>query len=305
MYHQFGLTAATLGSLSTGSSIVVVPGTGRSVDSFMEAVQREKGTMYMGVPYIYSLMINVARRAGVKYDLSSLRLLASGGAPLEPVVVEQFKKVYGMDIHDIYGQTESICHVCLIPVHGPMKPGSSGKALACWEMKIFDENDNPVPSGTEGEIVLRGPVMNGFWNHPEATARTLRQGWLHTGDMGWMDKEGFLFITARKRRMLILKGQNIFPADIEEVLMTHPDVAEAKVAGTIDLVRGETVKAFVRLKKGAAATEQALKQYCQGRMADYKLPREILLVNEIPGDLPLWRRPTNLTAANLLMERKD
>jgi long-chain acyl-CoA synthetase len=305
MYHQFGLTAATLGSISAGSAIVIVPGTGRSIDSFMETVQREKGTMYMGVPYIYSLMINVARRAGIKYDLSSLRLLASGGAPLEPVVIERFKEVYGMDIHDIYGQTESICHVCLIPPRGPMKIGSSGKALPCWEMKIYGENDTEVPSGAEGEIVLRGPVMSGFWNHPEETTEILRGGWLHTGDMGWMDDEGYLFITARKRRMLILKGQNIFPADIEEVLMSHPEVAEAKALGAIDLVRGETVKAIVRLKSGAAVTAQALRQYCQGRMADYKLPKEIVLMEKMPDDAPLWRRPENLTADDLTLEGKD
>ncbi len=305
MFHQFGLTAALLGSLNTGNPVVVVPGTGRSVESFMEAVQREKGTMYMGVPYIYSLMINVAKRAGIKHDLSSLRLLCSGGAPLEPIVIERFKEVYGMDIHDIYGQTESICHVCLIPVHGPMKLGSSGKALPCWEMKIFDEEDKELPTGMEGEIVLKGPVMNGFLNHPEATARSLRNGWLHTGDIGYLDEDGFLFITARKRRMLILKGQNIFPADIEEVLSSHLDVAEAKVGGHIDLVRGETVKAFVHLRQGAAVTEQALRQYCQGRMADYKLPREIIFVEKMPDVIPLWRRPDNVTAADLILEGKD
>lgn len=305
MYHQFGLTAATLGSLQAGSAIVIVPGTGRSIDSFMEAVQQHKGTMFMGVPYIYSLMINVARRAGIKYDLSSLRMLASGGAPLEPILVDRFRDAYGMDIHDIYGQTESICHVCLIPPQGPVKPGSSGKALPCWEMMIFDEDDNELPSGAEGEIVLRGPVMNGFWNRPEETAEALRKGWLHTGDIGWIDEEGFLFITARKRRMLILKGQNIFPADIEEVLLTHPGVQEAKAGGHIDLIRGETVKAVVKLNKGAAVTAQELRQYCQGRMADYKIPKEIVFADEIPEDLPRWKRPQNVAAADLIMEGKD
>jgi long-chain acyl-CoA synthetase len=299
MYHQFGLTAATLGSLYAGTKMVIVPGTGRSVDSFMEAVQKEKGTMYMAVPYIYTLMINVAKRAGIKYDLSSLRLLCSGGAPLEPVIVERFKEVYGMDIHDIYGQTESICHVCCIPPHGPFKAGSSGPAIPNWEMKIFDKDDNEIPLGTEGEIVLRGPVMNGFWNHPKETKEALKHGWLHTGDMGWMDEDGFLFITARKRRMLILKGQNIFPADIEEVLETHPAVAEAKAGGHIDLIRGETVKAYVRLKQGAAATEHDLRQYCQGKMADYKIPKEVVIVEKLPEKLPLWRRPQNVSAADL------
>lgn len=305
MYHQFGLTAGLLASLNTGSRIIIVPGTGRSVDSFMDAVEKEKGTIYPGVPYIYSLMLNVARRTGIKHDLSSLRLLISGGAPLEPVIIERFKDVYGMDIHDIYGQTESVCHVTAMPVRGGIKPGSSGKTIPGWEMNIFDEKDNEVPPGIEGEIVLRGPVMSGFWNHPEATDRILRNGWLHTGDAGYMDEENYLYITSRKRRMLILKGQNIFPADIEEVLLTHPEVAGAKVMGHIDLIRGETVKALVRLKKGAKVTEQELRQFCQGRMADYKLPREIVFVDELPEDVPLWRRPQNLAASDLILEGKD
>jgi long-chain acyl-CoA synthetase len=298
MYHQFGLVAVLLASIYTGNSVVAVPGTGRSIESFMEAVEREKGTVYCGVPYIYSLMINVAKRAGIKHNLSSLRLLASGGAPLEPVVITQFKQYCGMDIRDIYGQTESICHCTVMPIHGTGKIGSSGKTLRCWEMKIFDENDQEMPSGQEGEIVLRGPVMSSFWNHPRETAEILRNGWLHTGDMGWIDEEGYLFITARKRRMLVLKGQNIFPGDIEAVLESHPKVAEAKVAGVIDLVRGETIKALVRLKTGQTATEQELRQYCQGHMADYKIPKAIEFVDVMPQVIPLWRRK-EYTAADI------
>ncbi len=290
MYHCFGLVAVLLASIYTGNTIAAVPGTGRSIESFMEAIAREKGTVYCGVPYIYSLMINVARRAGIKHDLSSLRLLASGGAPLEPIVINQFKQYYGMDVRDIYGQTESICHCTAMPINGTGKIGSSGKTLRCWEMKIFDENDNEMSSGREGEIVLRGPVMSSFWNQPEETAAILRNGWLHTGDIGWIDAEGYLFITARKRRMLVLKGQNIFPGDIEAVLATHPKIAEARVIGAIDLVRGETVKALVRLKAGVTATEQEMRQYCQGRMADYKVPKEITLVDIMPESIPLWRR---------------
>jgi long-chain acyl-CoA synthetase len=305
MYHQFGLTAVLLASLYKGNTVVVVPGTGRSIDSFMEAVEREKGTIYCGVPYIYSLMINVARRSVIKHDLSSLRLLVSGGAPLEPVVINRFKEYYGFDIRDIYGQTESVCHVTVMPIDGTGKIGSTGKTLPCWEMKIFDDNDNEMPPGHEGEIVLRGPFMTGFYNKPEATAKALRNGWLHTGDMGYLDEDGYLFITARKRRMLILKGQNIFPADIEEVLAAHPKVAEARVIGKIDLVRGETVKALVRLKKGQTLTEQELRQYCQGRMADYKLPREIVFVDAMPSEIPIWRRPQSFEAADLKLEGSD
>jgi len=291
MYHQFGLTAVLLASLYIGNTLVVVPGTGRSIDSFMEAVGREKGTIYCGVPYIYSLMSNVARREGIRYDLSSMRLWVSGGAPLEPDVIRLFKERYHANIIDVYGQTETVCHNTMMPMDGSGPPGSSGPALPFWEIKIFDEMDNELPPGAEGEIVMRGPVMTGFYNKPEATARIMRNGWLHTGDIGRLDKDGFLFITSRIRRMLILKGQNIFPADIEAVLLAHPAVVEARVMGVIDPVRGETVKALIKLKPGAKVTEQEIRQYCQGRMADYKLPRDIEFVEIMPEVIPLWRRP--------------
>jgi len=290
MYHQFGMTAVLIASIIKGSTIVVVPGTGRSIDSFMEAVEREKGTIYMGVPYIYSLMINVARREGIRHDLSSLRLCISGGAPLEIEVIRQFKQYFGFRLLDIWGQTETISQVTISPIDGTGQPGATGKPMPCWELKIFDENDNELPPNHVGEIVVRGPVMSGIYNKPEATAEIIRNGWLHTGDLGKVDENGYLFITGRKRRMIILKGQNIFPADIEEILLTHPRIAEAKIIGVPDIIRGETLKAMVRLKPGESATDQDIRQYCQGRMSDYKLPKEIVITDEIPEITPLWSR---------------
>jgi long-chain acyl-CoA synthetase len=302
MYHQFGLTAVLLASIHKGNTLVVVPGTGRSINSFMEAIERDKGTIYCGVPYIYSLMTNVARREGIKYDLSSMRLWVSGGAPLEPDVIRLFKQYYGFNIRDVYGQTETVCHITMMPIDGSGPAGSSGRTLPCWEIKILDQNDNELPPGEEGEIVTRGPVMIGFYDKPEDTAKIMRNGWLHTGDIGKLDADGFLYITGRKRRMLILKGQNIFPADIEAVLCGHPGIVEAKVIGAIDPVRGETVKALVKLKPGAKATEQEIRQYCQGRMADYKLPRETEFVEKMPVKIPLWRRPGSPEKSDLRLK---
>ncbi len=302
MYHQFGLTAVMLASIYKGNKVVVVPGTGRSIDSFMEAVEREKGTVYMGVPYIYSLMINVARREGIKHDLSSLRLCISGGAPLENAVIRLFRQYYGFNIIDVYGQTETVCHITMMPMDGSGSAGASGKALPCWEIKIFDENDNELPPGREGEIVTRGPIMTGFYNKPEATAKVIKNGWLHTGDIGKLDEDGLLYITGRKRRMLILKGQNIFPDDIESVLAAHPGIAEVRILGVIDLIRGETVKALVKLKPGETASEQEIRRYCQEHMADYKLPREVAFVDVMPEVVPLWKRPKNLEMADLTAE---
>ena len=293
MYHQFGLTSVLIASIIRGSKVFVVPGTGRSINSFMEIVEREKATIYMGVPYIYALMINVARREGVKYDLSSLRVCYSGGAPLPVEIIQLFKQYYNLNLLDIWGQTETVSHATASPIDGSGPIGASGQALPCWEMKIFDENDVELPTNEEGEIVMRGPLMAGFHNKPEATARVMKNGWLHTGDIGWMDDDGNLFITARKRIMLILKGQNIFPQDIEEVLNTHPKIAESRIVGVIDILRGETVKALVRLKSGETTTEQEIRQFCQGRMADYKLPREVVFMESIPEETPHWKRPKN------------
>jgi long-chain acyl-CoA synthetase len=291
MYHQFGLTSVLMASIAKGSTVVVVPGTGRSIHKFMEAVEREKGTIYLGVPYIYALMINVARREGIKHDLSSLRLCISGGAPLDVEIIRLFKQYYGFNLLDIWGQTESVSQVTVSPIDGTGKLGSSGKPMPCWEIKIFDENDDELPPDTEGEIVVRGPVMTGFYHKPGATAVTLRNGWLHTGDTGRIDEDGYLFITGRKRKILILKGQNIFPDDIEEVLLTHPKIAEARIVGVPDIVRGETIKALIRLKPGETVTEQEIRQFCQGRMADYKLPREIAFTDTMPEVIPNWTRP--------------
>jgi long-chain acyl-CoA synthetase len=302
MYHQFGLTSVLLASIVKGSTVVVVPGTGRSIDSFMEAVEREKGTIYMGVPYIYALMINVARREGIKHDLSSLRLCISGGAPLEPEIIQQFKQYYGFNLLDIWGQTETVSHATVSPIDGSGKIGSSGKPMPCWELKIFDDNDQELPANQEGEMVIRGPIMSGFYHKPEATAAAIRSGWLHTGDIGRIDEDGFLFITGRKRRMLILKGQNVFPDDIEEVLIAHPKIAGAKIIGVPDLIRGETIKALIRLKPGEKTTEQEIRQFCQGRMADYKLPRTIEFMDAIPEITPNWTRPKSWEAPELKIE---
>ena len=244
----------------------------------------------MGVPYIYALMINVARKEGVKYDLSSLRICLSGGAPLPVEIIHLFKQYFNLNLLDIWGQTETVSHVTVSPINGTGKPGATGKPMPCWEIKIFDDNDNELPPNQPGEIVVRGPVMTGFYNNPQATTEIIKNGWLHTGDIGKVDEDGYMFITGRKRKMIILKGQNIFPDDIEEVLLTHPKIAEAKVIGVPDMIRGETVKALIRLKPGETATEQEIRQFCQGLMADYKLPKEIIFTDTIPEATPLWTR---------------
>ncbi|MFC1962680.1 class I adenylate-forming enzyme family protein, partial [Chloroflexota bacterium] len=269
LYHMFGLASVLLTSVNRGSAVVIVPGTGRSINSFLEAIEREKGTIYMGVPYIYAIAINVAMRNGVKSDVSSLRLCCSAGAPITPEIIQQFKQYYGLDILDIWGLTEAVSHVTCQPLDGIRKLGSSGKALAGFEIRTVDHNGEELLPHEPGEIIVRGPIMTGYHNNTEATAKARTDGWLYTGDIGRIDEDGYLFLSGRKKEIIILKGQNIYPRDIEEVLCTHPKVAEVVVTGIPDRLRGEVVGAAIKLKEGyqtllpgAPSCLQSAKTYC-------------------------------------------
>ncbi len=281
MFHMFGLASILLTAINKGSAVVVVPGTGRSIASFLETIEREKGTIYMGVPYIYALAINVAEREKVNFDLSSLRLWGSGGATLPPDIASRFKKQFGATILDIWGLTEAVSHVTFHPLDGAGNTDSTGKALPGFELAVADDDGRHLPSGQVGEVLVKGPMMSGYYNDPEATARTIRNGWLHTGDLGSIDESGYLHLTGMKKNMIILKGQNIYPVDIEKVLCTHPKIAEAVVVGIPDKLRGEVVAAIIRLKKRVSATEQEIRRFCQGKLSDYKLPKMIFFTRSL------------------------
>jgi long-chain acyl-CoA synthetase len=179
--------------------------------------------------------------------------------------------------------TESSAHVTCQSLDGAGRPDSVGKALPGWELKIVDDNDKELPPNEVGEIIVRGPIMKGYYNNPQATAEAIKDGWLHTGDMGKVDEDGEVFLLAgRKKDVIIAKGQNIYPSDIEEVLHFHPKVAEAVVVGISDKVRGEVPKAVIRLKAGEAATEQEIKYFCREHLADYKVPRQIGFMDSLP-----------------------
>jgi len=281
MYHMFGLASAMLGSIYKGSTLVIVPGTGRSITSFLETIERERGTVYLGVPYIYALAINVAEREGLQYDISSVRLWGSGGATLTVDIIEKFKHYYGADILDVWGLTESVSHITHHPPGDPRKIGSSGKALPGWEIKAADDDGRILPPHQNGEIVVRGPFMKGYYHNSQDTAEVIKNGWLQTGDLGYMDDDGYLYLTGMKKDMIILKGQNVWPEDIEEVLCHYPKVAEAAVVGIPDRLRGEIVAAIIKLKSGLDATEQEIRNFCQSRMADYKLPKKVFFTDSL------------------------
>ena len=280
MHHAMGLVGVLLSTIYTGGTVIVVPGL--SIKGVMETIERERGTMFVGVPYIYALMVNMAEKEGIGSDLSSLRLWGSAGAPLSHGIIRQFKQHFGMDIIDFWGLTEAACHATCPPVDGTGKFGSVGKALPGWELKIVDDNGRALPTNQRGEIIVKGPIMKGYYNKLQATAEVVKDGWLYTGDIGRMDEDGYLFILGRKKEMIIQKGQNTFPGDIEAVLKTHPKVAETAVVGVPDELRGEIVRAYISLKKGEMVTEEEIKHFCREHMANYKIPKQIVFLESLP-----------------------
>jgi len=283
MYHMFGLVSVLLTSIYSGSAVVIVPGTGRSITTLLETIEKEKGTIFLGVPYIYALAIRVAEREGLKNDLSSLRIWGSAAAPLTNDIREKFRRYYGTDIIDMWGLTEAVAHVTYHPLDGTSQLDSSGKALPGWQMAVADEEGNLLPPNEKGEVVVSGPIMKSYYDNPQATNQVIKNGWLFTGDVGSIDEGGYLYLSGMNKNMIILKGQNVYPSDIEYVLRDHPKVAQVRVVGVVDELRGEIVKAIIKLKDGENATEQEIRHFCQAHMADYKIPKRVVFTGvELP-----------------------
>jgi long-chain acyl-CoA synthetase len=281
MHHAFGLVVILLTAINKGSTVVMLGGL--SISSLLEAIEREKATIFMAVPFVHALIVHTAETEGIHHDLSSLRIWGTAGAAMPPDIWRKIKRHFGLAAVDFWGMTESAAQVTCQPPDGAGKPGSVGKVLPGWELKIVDDNGRELSPNQPGEIIVRGPIMNGYYNNPQATAQVVRNGWLHTGDLGKLDEGGCLFlVTGRKKDMLIAKGQNIYPGDIEQVLAGHPKVAEVVVVGVPDKLRGESPHAFVRLKRGEVATEQEMKRFCLERLANYKVPREFIFTDSLP-----------------------
>ena len=280
MHHVFGLVVTLLSSIAKGSKVVISPAV--SMGSLMELIEREQGTIFLGVPYTFGLAVNAAEREGIRPDLSTLRLCVSGGAVLPNDIAERFKQHYGLNIVQVWGLTEATAGVTCGPVGGKVKLGSAGKVLPGWKMKIVDERGQELPSNQPGEIIVKGPIMSGYYNSPQATAEVIKDGWLYTGDIGKVDEDGSLFIVGRKKETIIVKGQNIYPSDIEKVLYTHPKIAEAAVVGIPDKLRGEIVRAVISPKAGKMITAEELRRFCRQHIADFKLPKQIIILDSLP-----------------------
>jgi long-chain acyl-CoA synthetase len=219
------------------------------------------------------------------YDIHSIRTCNSGSAPMPVELLRNFERKTGSKILEGYGLSEASPTTHCNPPFAERKPGSVGIGMPSTEYKIVDlaTGTEEVPVGELGEVIIKGPqIMKGYWNLPEETAHTLREGWLYTGDIAKVDEDGYLYIIDRKKDLIIASGYNIYPRDIEEVLYEHPAVQEAVCIGMPDPYRGEDVKAVVVLKDGSTATEQEIIQYCRKNMAAYKVPRLVEFRDLLP-----------------------
>ena len=233
------------------------------------------------VPTMAAFLLN--HPAMDAYDLSSLEQVIFGAAPASVELVRAFEEKTGAKVRGTYGLTEAAPVVTADRPSMSRKDGASGIALPGVEIAIHDEDDRPLTTGESGEICVRGPnVMAGYHHMPEETAKTLRGGWLHTGDIGYLDEDGYLFVVDRVKDMIIRGGFNIYPHDVEEVIAQHPAVAESAVIGVPDPVYGEQVEAFVVTRLGADVTEEELLAFCRERLAKYKTPQRITFVPDLP-----------------------
>ena len=279
LFHVNGIVVGTLTPLLAGGRVTVA---GRfSPKTFFGLVERIRPTYFSAVPAIYALLTSMPEAE--TGDTSSLRLVVCGAAPMPAELIARVEDGLGVALVEGYGLSEGSCASTLNPYDGVRKPGTVGLPLPGQEVRVVDQLGNPVPQGERGEVVIRGAnVMRGYLNRPEDTAKTIVDGWLHTGDVGIFDEDGYLRIVDRIKDMIIRGGENIYPKEIETVLYSHDGVHEAAVVGRPDDVLGEVVVAYVSVRPGATVTVEELAALCAERLAKYKCPVAIELLEELP-----------------------
>ncbi|AGG06572.1 class I adenylate-forming enzyme family protein [Dehalococcoides mccartyi] len=285
LHHIIGLVVVMLGTIFSGGSVIMLSGV--SVDCLLKTIEKESITVFLGVPFIHAMLVRHLRENSSEYNLASLRLCGSAGAPLPPELVLSYRVLLDKDLVDFYGLTESTSHVTCQPLDRSGKPCSVGKVLGGFELEVVDSAGKLLAPSQAGEIIIRGPVMDGIYRQPEKTNQMLRNGWLYTGDIGYKDNDGFVYIKYFIKPMLITKGQNIYFSDLEDLLLSCPGVREVLAVGIPDPdgMRGEVVRVAVVLRDGVTQTSAGIKKYCLDNLAQYKTPREIYILKDLPRDL--------------------
>ncbi|MBM3135723.1 MAG: long-chain fatty acid--CoA ligase [Chloroflexi bacterium] len=282
LFHSYGMTTCMNLCMCIGGAMLLIPNP-RDIEHILKAITKHHPTMFPGVPTMYVAINNYPDIS--KYDLKSIRACVSGAAGLPLDVQKKFEQLTGGKLVEGYGLSETSPVTHANPLFGQNKVGTIGVPWPDTEAKIMDleTGTKEMPLGEIGELVIRGPqVMKGYWNMPEETKNTLRDGWLYTGDIARMDQDGYFQIVDRKKDMIIAGGFNIYPRDVEEVLYKHPKVKEAVVAGVPDLYRGETVKAYIVLKEGQTATVEEIVDFCRQNLAKFKVPTAVEFRDSLP-----------------------
>ncbi len=283
LFHSFGQTVQMNAGIYNRATLVLLPRF--SPDAAFHLMEEENITIFAGVPTMYWAMLHYPRAD--QYDLQkitrNLRLAVSGGAAMPVEVMLAFNEKFNVKILEGYGLSETSPIAVFNRLDREARPGSIGLPVWGVQVRLVDADDQDVDTGEVGEIAIRGHnVMKGYYKRPDATAEAMRNGWFHTGDIGRRDEDGYLYIVDRVKDMIIRGGFNVYPREIEEVLMTHPAVSLAAVVGIPHERHGEEVKAFVILKSGATITEVELVAWSKQNMADYKYPRLIEFRTELP-----------------------
>jgi long-chain acyl-CoA synthetase len=292
LFHVYGHVGVQSLAFVNRNPLAIVPNP-RDIADLIQTIRRVKPAFFNGVPTLYIALLNRPEVQQGKVDLKSIKICISGAAAIMAETKNRFESTTGVRIVEGYSLTEAMMAACINPVKGPNKPGSVGMPLPDVHVRIYDgdEGARVMPSGEVGEIAISGPqLMSGYWNRPDETAAILRdhddetgtRRWLHTGDLGYLDDDGYVFIVDRKKDLIKTSGYQVWPREVEEVLTGHPAVAEVGVAGVRDDVRGEAVKAWVVLRPGKAATEQELRTFCRKQLAPYKVPSHIEFRAELP-----------------------
>jgi len=280
LFHAFQATVGMLVPLVSGCKMVILDEFKPS--TIFELIEKEGLTIFLGVPSMYLILNRSLKEEAPPKPF--FRLCVSGGAALPDAIAREFEEKFSLPIHQGYGLTEASPVCSVSPINLPPKLGSIGLPLDGVELRVVDEGGKKeVPRDMVGELAIRGDnVMKGYHSLPEETAKTILDGWLLTGDMARQDPEGYFYIVDRKKEMIIVAGENVYPREVEEVLYTHPDIAEAAVIGVPDQLRGEVPRAFVKLKENVKANKKAILNFCKERLANYKIPRTIRFIQDFP-----------------------
>jgi long-chain acyl-CoA synthetase len=281
LFHVFAMNTVMNLSLEFGAEIVLLPRF--ELDQVMQTIHAKKTTLFPAVPTIYTAIAH--HKEGDRYDLSSIKYCISGGAPLPVEVKAAFQKKTGCTLVEGYGLTETSPVATVNPLRGENPAGSIGLPIpgTIIEIVSLEDPDRLLPPGERGEVCIRGPqVMKGYWNRPEETAAAMAGGRLHTGDVGYMDEDGYTYIVDRIKDMILCGGYNVYPRNVEEAIYLHPAVAEVVVAGLPDPYRGQTVKAYVKLNEGHTLTKDELTAFLRDKLSPIEMPKHLEIRDELP-----------------------